>query len=62
LIKQRLEGVVISAVDDSDSDGMVKELEGGVKTSEAAADDHDMRRGFIVHLSPSSKVVVIKIS
>jgi hypothetical protein len=49
LIKQRLEGVVISAVDDSDSDGMVTELQRGVEASEASADDYDMRRGLAVH-------------
>jgi hypothetical protein len=49
LIEQRLEGVVISAINDSDSDGMVSELQRGVEAAKAGTDDHNMGRGLAVH-------------
>jgi hypothetical protein len=57
LIEQRLEGVVVSAVDYRNPDGMAGELQRRIEAAEASADNHDMRNRFTVHLRPSSKPI-----
>ena len=45
LVEQRLEEVVVGAVDDRDPDRLAAERPGGEEAAEAAADDHDVVAG-----------------
>src|SRR5580698_4694148 len=60
LIQQGLEGVVISAVDQSNLDGITGKAESGGQSAKSGADNHDSGYGFAVH-SISSRSLVFRI-
>jgi hypothetical protein len=53
--------VVISAVNQGDLNRMVSELQGCIEAAEPGANNHDLRRGFAVHLTPSPRFMAFKI-